>query len=163
MAGMLPGVGVPPRRRIHSHHRQESGFSRSGSPPWEWRAPSAPVVCTLDETTLRARQRLEKRLGYLNPSSRSMEVQSNIDRSLDLKEHTKESPRSAKKLLAKHWNFRLSRSKSERNICSVCLEEFQAEQAVMDLSCSHKYHSDCLLPWLADHPHCPYCRIPIHS
>ncbi|KAJ0092305.1 hypothetical protein Patl1_25305 [Pistacia atlantica] len=162
MAGMLPGVGVPLRRRTHNHHRQDSSCSRFESPLRERLEPSVPVVCTLDETALRARQRLERRLGSLYPASRSSEMQSNIGRGLDLKAYTKNS-RLAKKLLGKQWNFKLRRCKSQRNICSVCLEEFQAEQPVMDLSCSHKYHSDCLLPWLADHPHCPYCRTPVHS
>jgi hypothetical protein len=26
---------------------------------------------------------------------------------------------------------------------------------VMSLSCSHKYHSECVLPWLAIQPDCP--------
>ena len=46
-------------------------------------------------------------------------------------------------------------------MCSVCLEDFEGEQQMMELSCSHKYHSNCLMPWLASHPHCPTCRNPV--
>lgn len=64
MAGVLPGVWVPSSRRTHSHHHhhQDSSCSRY--------EPSVPDVCTLDETALRARQRLERRLGCLHPAPR---------------------------------------------------------------------------------------------
>ncbi|KAK9288564.1 hypothetical protein L1049_017023 [Liquidambar formosana] len=67
------------------------------------------------------------------------------------------------KILGRPWQFHLNSSKSDSGVCAVCLEDFGAEEQVMDLSCSHKYHSKCLLPWLAAHPHCPYCRRPVGS
>lgn len=66
-----------------------------------------------------------------------------------------------RKLLESSWLLRGNKSKEERKVCAVCLEDLGEEQHVMNLSCSHKYHSACLLPWLATHPHCPYCRTPV--
>ena len=63
-----------------------------------------------------------------------------------------------RKLLESSWLLRGNKVKEERKVCAVCLEDLGEEQHVMNLSCSHKYHSACLLPWLATHPHCPYCR-----
>lgn len=63
-----------------------------------------------------------------------------------------------RKLLEGSWLLRVNKFRKERKVCAVCLEDFQQDEQVMNLSCSHKYHSACLLPWLASHPHCPYCR-----
>lgn len=66
-----------------------------------------------------------------------------------------------RKLLECSWLLRGNKLKKDRKVCAVCLEDLGLEQQVMNLSCSHKYHSACLLPWLAAHPHCPYCRTPV--
>jgi hypothetical protein len=42
-------------------------------------------------------------------------------------------------------------------LCAVCLDEVRDER-VTRLPCSHQYHSDCVLPWLAIQPDCPCCR-----
>jgi hypothetical protein len=42
-------------------------------------------------------------------------------------------------------------------LCAVCLDEVR-EERVTRLPCSHQYHSDCVLPWLAIQPDCPCCR-----
>lgn len=65
------------------------------------------------------------------------------------------------KLFGSRWPLKLRRCRSCRKICSVCLEGFQDKQQIAKLSCSHKFHLDCVLPWLAAHPHCPYCRTPV--
>ncbi|KAJ4722526.1 RING/U-box superfamily protein [Melia azedarach] len=162
MAGMLPGVGVPQRRKMHKH-RQDSPSSRGEIPITERRDPLITPFSNLDETALRARQRLEQKLGYLHPSPRSGELPPSRSNDRNHRLAMKES-RLASKLLGSQWHLKLKRCKSYKNICSVCLEDFQAEQQVTKLSCSHKYHSECVLPWLAAHPHCPYCRRPaLHS
>jgi hypothetical protein len=45
-------------------------------------------------------------------------------------------------------------------LCAVCLDEVREErhERVTRLPCSHQYHSDCVLPWLAIQPDCPCCR-----
>jgi hypothetical protein len=59
----------------------------------------------------------------------------------------------------------LTRTLSKVDVCAVCLDEVREErrQRVTRLPCSHKYHSECVLPWLAIHPDCPCCRALVPS
>lgn len=47
---------------------------------------------------------------------------------------------------------------SELEDCSVCLEHFVSGQQLISLPCKHRFHPDCLTPWLESHAKCPYCR-----
>ncbi|XP_060527033.1 E3 ubiquitin-protein ligase RNF181 [Cylas formicarius] len=42
--------------------------------------------------------------------------------------------------------------------CPVCLKEHSIGEAVKKLPCAHKYHAECILPWLAKTNSCPLCR-----
>lgn len=47
--------------------------------------------------------------------------------------------------------------------CSICLEDYEPEElqdsgAIVQLSCGHRFHSDCINPWLARKGTCPLCR-----
>ncbi|XP_049932172.1 RING-H2 finger protein ATL33-like isoform X3 [Nymphaea colorata] len=50
------------------------------------------------------------------------------------------------------------RLSSDREVCPVCLDVFHLHQTVMHLPCLHRYHPECLRPWLSAHSDCPYCR-----
>ncbi|KAF3456944.1 hypothetical protein FNV43_RR01598 [Rhamnella rubrinervis] len=68
MAGTLPGVGVSSRRKLKPNHP-----SFTSNKEWMFKPSMSTANNTtamdLDETALRARQRLEKKLGYSPPSS----------------------------------------------------------------------------------------------
>eukprot|EP00531_Pseudo-nitzschia_arenysensis_P001807 CAMPEP_0116132784 /NCGR_PEP_ID=MMETSP0329-20121206/9743_1 /TAXON_ID=697910 /ORGANISM="Pseudo-nitzschia arenysensis, Strain B593" /LENGTH=536 /DNA_ID=CAMNT_0003627343 /DNA_START=242 /DNA_END=1852 /DNA_ORIENTATION=+ len=46
--------------------------------------------------------------------------------------------------------------------CAVCLEEFEPGEKVRVLPCGHKFHGDCLMPWLTErHASCPLCKMDV--
>ncbi len=48
----------------------------------------------------------------------------------------------------------------EGDICVICLEEYDKEDNILMLDCSHYYHSDCLMDWFIKNTlySCPLCR-----
>ncbi|XP_020207127.1 E3 ubiquitin-protein ligase RNF149 isoform X4 [Cajanus cajan] len=157
MAGRLPGVGLLPRKRTEQNHRYDYDYAYAyehhlhatylRDQPWI-------SLTLLDETALKARQRLHKKLGHFFSSYRSSESPRKEGKQ-------KEDGGIGRKLLESSWLLRGNKFKKERKVCAVCLEDFGQEKQIMNLSCSHKYHSACLIPWLQAHPHCPYCRTPV--
>lgn len=47
--------------------------------------------------------------------------------------------------------------------CSVCLGDFHLADSLLQLTCKHVYHRECLLQWLQTHFHCPYCRFIVYQ
>lgn len=49
---------------------------------------------------------------------------------------------------------------SSRPVCAICTEEILADANISKLNCNHKYHRDCLQPWLDSNYHkiCPLDR-----
>ena len=47
--------------------------------------------------------------------------------------------------------------------CSICLNDVEKEETIAILSCHHKFHRKCMLPWIdaKREPTCPLCRNPI--
>ncbi|OAY76978.1 E3 ubiquitin-protein ligase CIP8-like [Ananas comosus] len=43
-------------------------------------------------------------------------------------------------------------------VCAVCKDEMSLQEHVARLPCSHDYHRQCILPWLAIRNTCPVCR-----
>ncbi|KAJ7954843.1 E3 ubiquitin-protein ligase RING1-like [Quillaja saponaria] len=164
MAGTLPGVGLLSRKRLH-HHRHEYHAYASYGEPYNQTASPLTAVSAMDETALKARQRLEQKLGYSYCSSRSScHYSTNDGRSYKHPTRTRNGGLGLN-LLRRTWLLQFNRYNTKREVCAVCLEDVLQEKhaQLMDLPCSHKYHSKCLQPWLAAHPHCPYCRTPVES
>ncbi|KAK4695200.1 hypothetical protein P7C71_g2502, partial [Lecanoromycetidae sp. Uapishka_2] len=48
-------------------------------------------------------------------------------------------------------------------VCSVCTEDFVKGQDVRVLPCKHKFHPECIDPWLLNvSGTCPLCRVDLH-
>ncbi|XP_044512268.1 probable E3 ubiquitin-protein ligase XERICO [Mangifera indica] len=45
-----------------------------------------------------------------------------------------------------------------RELCAVCLEDFQFDFENVQLPCGHVYHKDCIVRWLEVSNMCPLCR-----
>jgi hypothetical protein len=51
---------------------------------------------------------------------------------------------------------------NEAACCAICLEEFEPKEKVRVLPCGHKFHEDCLIPWLTErHASCPLCKMDV--
>ncbi|KAL1123225.1 hypothetical protein AAG570_002312 [Ranatra chinensis] len=48
--------------------------------------------------------------------------------------------------------------KQAEESCPVCLIEFRPSDKTKVLPCDHKFHPQCILPWLAKTNTCPFCR-----
>lgn len=44
------------------------------------------------------------------------------------------------------------------DVCSICLEE-NANKKWGELKCKHRFHTDCLVPWIETNRTCPMCRV----
>lgn len=47
--------------------------------------------------------------------------------------------------------------------CSVCLEDFGIGDEAKEMPCKHRFHGECILPWLDLHSSCPVCRYQLPS
>eukprot|EP00978_Attheya_sp_CCMP212_P043953 scaffold295671_cov24-Attheya_sp.AAC.1 len=43
-------------------------------------------------------------------------------------------------------------------VCNICLEEFQTGEKIRKLSCSHRFHKQCIDRWLGTVASCPICK-----
>ncbi|CAL9106916.1 unnamed protein product [Musa acuminata var. zebrina] len=59
------------------------------------------------------------------------------------------------------WSKKLGWKASEQAECAVCLEEFKRGDVLLRLPCAHRFHCDCVVPWLQSNSHCPCCRTTI--
>ncbi|KAL6841594.1 hypothetical protein ACP4OV_028533 [Aristida adscensionis] len=179
---MLPGVELARRRRVHYHgdvapasgeHHHDYGAHahRHGHGHHAGGGVAGPALA--------ARIRLEEKLRGASPPSPSRwsrlmrerdgrATSRHQNRQEQGQEHeilpTSEElwlppPNSVTLKAASANHAELRRTLSKVDLCAVCLDEVrERNQKVTRLPCSHKYHSECVLPWLAIQPDCPCCR-----
>mmetsp|Transcript_21076 Transcript_21076/g.64200 ORF Transcript_21076/g.64200 Transcript_21076/m.64200 type:complete len:83 (-) Transcript_21076:116-364(-) len=51
----------------------------------------------------------------------------------------------------------------EDKSCAICLEEYTVGQQYRRLPCLHKFHTDCIDPWLRTSGVCPCCKMPVQA
>ncbi|TNV75968.1 hypothetical protein FGO68_gene15927 [Halteria grandinella] len=42
--------------------------------------------------------------------------------------------------------------------CTICMYEFERNQKIKVLNCTHSFHKKCIKPWFANANTCPCCR-----
>ncbi|KAF9667675.1 hypothetical protein SADUNF_Sadunf15G0048300 [Salix dunnii] len=47
---------------------------------------------------------------------------------------------------------------SDNALCAVCKEDMNLGERVKQLPCMHRYHGECIVPWLGIRNTCPVCR-----
>ncbi|KAL2935395.1 E3 ubiquitin-protein ligase RING1 [Bienertia sinuspersici] len=47
---------------------------------------------------------------------------------------------------------------NEKSLCAVCKDQIEVGKEGKLLPCSHRYHGDCIIPWLGIRNTCPVCR-----
>ncbi|KAJ0749637.1 putative transcription factor C2H2 family [Helianthus annuus] len=193
MAGMLPGVESARRRRIRGSGGWSDQSSVVGSGLGSARIRvfhdthitpisllQRSIVNRSDEddklggAAREAKERLDGRLrGHLKQDIKrqsGQETLSSVGRRLsstttvmeDMKMEILRSKKNGLKRL--RWGKKWLRWKSsEEDECAICLDQFKASEKIAQLPCVHRFHSDCLLPWLEGNAHCPCCRANVFS
>jgi E3 ubiquitin-protein ligase RNF38/44 len=56
-------------------------------------------------------------------------------------------------------NYRPTENLSEENKkCIICMTEYEPNEALKLLPCTHRFHAQCIEQWLKDHSKCPICK-----
>ncbi|CAO2178677.1 unnamed protein product [Urochloa humidicola] len=94
----------------------------------------------VDNMTYEELLELGDKIGYVNTGLREDEITHSIRR---VKHPSFSSFRFAKELERK---------------CSICQEEFEANEEMGRLDCGHSYHVYCIKQWLSQKNTCPVCK-----
>ena len=46
----------------------------------------------------------------------------------------------------------------EKKNCTICLENFEKNDKVINLDCLHMFHDNCIKTWLKKNNYCPICK-----
>ncbi|KAG0539018.1 hypothetical protein BDA96_03G286600 [Sorghum bicolor] len=94
----------------------------------------------VDNMTYEELLELEDKIGYVNTGLREDEITRNLKK-------------------VKHPSFSSFRFATEmERKCSICQEEFEANEEMGRLDCGHSYHVYCIKQWLSQKNTCPVCK-----
>ncbi|XP_059635250.1 probable E3 ubiquitin-protein ligase RHY1A isoform X2 [Cornus florida] len=191
MAGMLPGVESARRRRFHqsggwpdlpsmSGTRRSSFCLYASNHESHLSSSSFQQRITINQANQdeklggaarEAKDRLDKRLraAQLKPENKREISQESLMGGMDdgrmvVGDLQKEVFGLKKKKSSRSKRFswaKLGRKGCDQDECVVCLEQFRAGETLLHLPCAHRFHSQCLVPWLQNNAHCPCCRMGI--
>jgi hypothetical protein len=51
-----------------------------------------------------------------------------------------------------------SSSSGDAAQCAVCLADYESGDTLVTIPCFHRFHVDCLAPWLKNCARCPVCK-----
>lgn len=87
---------------------------------------------------------------------------------LELKTEVYQEKKNTKVLKRFGWlkmrlrlKWRRSSFDKKEEECVICLEKLKVGENIVHLSCDHKFHVKCLIPWLESNSQCPCCRMEI--
>ncbi len=46
----------------------------------------------------------------------------------------------------------------EKKICTICLQNFENFDKIINLTCLHMFHDECIKKWLNENDYCPLCN-----
>ena len=84
----------------------------------------------------------ESELAY-NSNLSNLDNESNVKRSLSFNSIALES---------------IDKLCPEKRTCTICLENFQKLDKVINLNCLHMFHDNCIKTWLKNNNYCPICK-----
>tara|TARA_B100000575_G_C23101372_1_gene635436 strand:+ start:830 stop:1627 length:798 start_codon:yes stop_codon:yes gene_type:complete len=56
------------------------------------------------------------------------------------------------------YNNLIIDEKIKEENCSICMEQFQDNETVVQLECNHLFHKNCIDPWKEKNEKCPLCK-----
>ena len=56
------------------------------------------------------------------------------------------------------YNNLIIDEKIKEDNCSICMEQFQDNETVVQLECNHLFHKNCIDPWKEANEKCPLCK-----
>jgi hypothetical protein len=94
------------------------------------------------------------------PNIDAARVEEFLRQAFDTQNGARGSPAASKRAIESLHEqvFSASASCAASTTCVVCQEEFHEGDRLSRLPCRHRFHKDCVVPWLQQHNSCPTCR-----